>query len=88
MEKGRRIRIRRYHGNSIFDSFYHSADGKKQTAVCNCPGEWGVSVWVEGEIDDPKIVETFPYDGAADQRAALAMARGNAHSRITHEIFE
>ncbi len=34
-----------------------------------------VSVWT-ADTDEIRIVERFPYEGVADRRAALAMARG------------
>jgi hypothetical protein len=44
-------------------------------AYSETDGEILVSIWT-AETDELQIVERFPYEGVADRRAALAMARG------------
>lgn len=54
--------------------------GGQHSVIC-AEGAFHVVAFDPSAMNDMRVVESFPYEGWADRRAALAMAKGNAASR-------
>lgn len=79
----KRFKIWRCIGSKLFDRIYSSLDNREQVAVVKFQFSYGISIWKEGVIADPKVVaEYFHGGGIESERTARHLARRDARDRL------
>ena len=79
----KQIKVRRCIGSKLFDRIYSTPDNREQTAVVKFQFSYGISIWKEGVVDDPKVVAEYFHGGNIEsERKARYQARHDARALL------